>query len=740
MINHFKTTLKTGLQQGAIYFDFRCQKASAWAKQDGQEHQEEHAPWTAEHISTLFTQFFPHDLEAIQAGKPTRGILTVVNHGNLILLAHPGDEPRLEIFVPPHAEAKFEEAWRRLQEPEPEPKQEDAISSMWTPQIPQKQEVAPLSKAIEPEDEPSNQTTETAEEAPQERHSVNLSAPLDTEHAIEVKKVSEPIDMPVGTALENEEKSQPASYELDEVASRGIPLTALSGGADLVELAFIPPHKENKPNEAPAKPSQDQEMFSISHTQMGLNIWNVMQNEAPHDDAPLMDEASSVAEMNEAEAKELDAYAPPPPPPPPPPARAIAHGAASSMPTSIPDIPTAPASLSESSINASMNNPFTMHSVEEDQSHNHKEPEPQNIEAKMDTGSSSSFAQILAALTQPGWWECFGLSGAPVFVRHDAGVERQMRTWPAREELEKLLLKSMPSFARQQWQEQGEATFCYGSQIRHRVRAIRSEGSIHIAVRALMQPLPTWEQLGLPDSVRKFADLNRGLVLVCGPSNSGRSTTLAALLNHITKYRKVHIQTLEQPVEYIIEPTQGHVWQQEITSTTNVAHLLKQLPLSNPDIVMVSDVNDPLVLREALLLAEKGHLVFASFTANTSMHAIERMIDLFPGKEQTQIRHQIADNLRGIVAQLLLQKRTGGRVPACDVLVMNKTAQAHIREDKAALIANNVQSKKTEGHVLLHESIMALVQSNVVDAREAQGKIPDRDVLHSQGKKTGSAA
>lgn len=762
MMNHFKITLKSGLQQGAIYFDFCCKKPSIWAQQNGQEHQEKHPSWTAEAIHALFTQFFPNDLESIQAGKPTRGILTIVNHGNLILLAHPGDEPRLEIFVPPHAEAKFEHAWRQLQDMQLQQEElPQEVPDMWIPQQPEEQAavseqaVVSLSATVEEEEaEPSDLPTDTAEEAPQqpqERLSVSLSAPMEDDHAIEVKKVSEPIDMPLGSILGDEEQASSTSSQSDEdeLPSRSIPLTALSGGADLVELSFTPSQNGAKQNED--NKTRAQEMFSISHTQMGLNIWNVIQNEPDpkaqmeadaeaeeSDDVPLIEDASSVAEMDEPEAEEVNAFTPPPPP---------ISVSALGIPVpemripdiSIPDIPAPPVSPAELSTDLPMNNPFTMPAIEEDQTR--QNPTAQKRDAQTDAISHNQpFAQVLAGLTQPGWWECFGLSGAPVFVRHDSGVERQMRTWPDREQLENLLLKSMPTSARQQWQEQGEATFCYGSQIRHRVRVIRSEDHIHIAVRALMQPLPTWEQLGLPDAVRKFADLNRGLVLVCGPSNSGRSTTLAALLNHITKYRKAHIQTLEQPVEYIIEAAQGHVWQQEVTSATNVARLLKQLPLSNPDIVMVSDVNHPLVLREALLLAEKGHLVFAGFTANTSMHAIERVIDLYPATEQAQIRHQIADNLRGVVAQLLLQKRTGGRVPACDVLVMNRSAQALIREDKVALIPNNVQSKKSEGHVVLHESIMTLVQSNVVDAREAQAKIPDRDTLPTPGKKPGSAA
>lgn len=736
MISHFKTTLKTGLQQGGVYFDFSTKKASTWSKQDGQEHREEHTPWTAEHVNALFTQFFPHDLDAIQAGKVTRGILTIVNHGNLILLAHPGDEPRLEIFVPPHGEAKFEETWNALQNPEPP----QNLPPLWTPNIPDATDALPVSMLEEQNDGTSGFIpTEIPNETPQGLQepasgSVCLSAPMDDEHAIEVKQTSRPLDMPVGTALDDDHEKGAASYEIDEGPSRSIPLTSLSGGADLVELSFLPPEDVKKEVASPEK-HESEDMFSISHTQMGLNIW--MQDAKPTD-TPLANDASDNAANAEAsgvpeDMNEVGAFIPPPPTMDSAPSKQIPTAVPPPFPASEPA--AHPYAFSELGGDEAMGNPFSLHSIQDEFT---KEPIANNADV---APTSHAFAQMLAGLTQPGWWECFGLSGSPVYARHDIGVERQMRTWPAREELENLLLKSMPDSMRQQWQEQGEATFCYGLQIRHRVRAIRSQNSIHIAVRALMQPLPTWEQLGLPGIARKFADLNRGLVLVCGPSNSGRSTTLAALLNHITKTRKTYIQTLEQPVEYIIEAAQGHVWQQEIANSKDLSHFLEQIPLSNPDVVMVADVNQPRVLREALLLAEKGHLVLAGFTANTSMHAIERMIDLFPTTEQAQVRHQIADNLRGIVAQLLLQKRTGGRIPACDVLVMNKAAQALIREDKMALIANNVQSKKSEGHVLLHESILALVQNNVVDAREAQARTPDRDMLqHSNSKKSGSAA
>ncbi len=685
MMSHFKTTLKNGLKQGAIYFQFCSQQKSLWSKEDGQEHQEDHESWTAKHIEELFTQFFPNDLDAIQAGKPTRGVLTIVSHGNLILLAHPGDQPKLEVFVPPHAEAKFEEAWQKLHGQVQESVNQ-AIS--WTPPLPVDAPLTPPSAELFV--------------PPQLDSSVGiaLSAPME-EHAIEVKKSSQESELPAGISMspiaeEQEAPQNATSYELDEAMNRSIPLTDLSGGADFVELSLTLPTPPSAPDAA-----ENSGNFSISHTQMGLNIWNTTPSETAKE------------EGTDAES----AGVPPPP-------------------TSVNKVPEPPVLLPTELGEEAPVNPFTLPSIEQEQA-----AQPVAMpSSKEEAPSRHDFAQLLASITQPGWWECFGLAGAPVFVRHDTGGERQMRTWPAVNELEEILLKTMPNTSLQQWRDHGEATFCYGSQIRHRVRVMRSQDQIHVAVRALLQPMPTWEQLHLPESVRRFTDMNRGLVLVCGPSNSGRSTTLAALLNHITKYRKAHIQTLEQPVEYIIEPAHGHVWQQEVNQGM-LPHLLKQLPFSSPDVVMVSDINHPRVLREALNLAEKGHLVFAGFTANTSMHAIERMVELFPATEQAHIRNQIADNLRGVVAQLLLQKRSGGRIPAFDVLMMNKTTHAHIREGKINLIASNIQSKKSEGHVLLHESIMTLVQNGMVDSREAFAKAPDRDLLQSPtGKKPGNSA
>lgn len=690
MISHFKTTLKNGLKLGAIYFQFSCKQKSAWTKEDGKEHQEDHEPWTAEQIVALFTQFFPDDLEAIQAGKPTRGVLTVLSHGNLILLAQPGDEPKLEIFVPPHAEAKFEEAWRKVQE-----QAQNAVSPAvdLTPSLAEPHEI-PV-----PETEGQFVPPEIADGI-----GIALSAPPEENLAIEVKKgtqSSEPsADASLNTGIGHDnEGSNPSTYDVDEALSHSIPLTALSGDVDFLELPMAPLPNEEKVSEK----TGSAEDFSISHTQVGLNIWSTPTSEKPVEKAAVQEE-----------------QIPPPPPPPPVSANRVQEPPVL-LPTELGE--EAPV------------NPFTLPSIEQDQA-----PEPAAAELKTEHPSSHAFAQLIANLTQPGWWECFGLAGSPVFVRHDTGVERQMRTWPAQAELEEILLQTMPTFARKQWQEHGEVTFCYGSQIRHRVRATRSHDTIHVTARALSQPMPTWEQLGIPESVRRLTDLGRGLVLVCGPSNSGRSTTLAALLNHITKYRKAHVQTLEQPVEYVIDSSHGHVWQQEVNLAT-LPHLLRKIPLSSPDVVMVSDVNQPRVLREALNLAEKGHLVFAGFTANTSVHAIERMVDLFPPTEQVHIRNQIADNLRGVVAQLLLQKRSGGRIPAFDVLIMNKSSHTYVREGKINLIGTNVQSKKTEGHALLHESIMTLVQNGTVDSREAFAKAPDRDTLQSPaGKKSGNSA
>jgi twitching motility protein PilT len=267
-----------------------------------------------------------------------------------------------------------------------------------------------------------------------------------------------------------------------------------------------------------------------------------------------------------------------------------------------------------------------------------------------------------------------------------------------------------------------ELDFSFGlaNLARFRGNVFKQRGSVSIVFRQIPFTVQSFDDLKLPPAVAKMAERPRGLVLVTGPTGSGKSTTLAAMIDRINRERRGHIITVEDPIEFIHRHQGCIVNQREVgTDTRSFATALKYALREDPDVILIGEMRDLETIQAALTIAETGHLAFATLHTNSAAEAINRIIDVFPSHQQPQVRAQLAFVLEGIVCQTLVQ-RVGGkaRAMAAEVLVMNQAVRALIRDDKVHQIYSTMQSGKKYGMQTLNDSLYALYMAREVSAEE----------------------
>ena len=267
-----------------------------------------------------------------------------------------------------------------------------------------------------------------------------------------------------------------------------------------------------------------------------------------------------------------------------------------------------------------------------------------------------------------------------------------------------------------------ELDFSFGlaSLARFRGNVFKQRGSVSIVFRQIPFTVRTFDELKLPPAVARMAERPRGLVLVTGPTGSGKSTTLAAMIDRINRERRGHIITVEDPIEFIHRHQGCIVNQREVgTDTKSFATALKYALREDPDVILIGEMRDLETIQAALTIAETGHLAFATLHTNSAAEAINRIIDVFPSHQQPQVRAQLAFVLEGIVSQTLVQKVGGkSRLMAAEVLVMNQAVRSLIRDDKVHQIYSTMQSGKKYGMQTLNDSLYTLYMAREVSAEE----------------------
>ena len=258
-------------------------------------------------------------------------------------------------------------------------------------------------------------------------------------------------------------------------------------------------------------------------------------------------------------------------------------------------------------------------------------------------------------------------------------------------------------------------SFSFGDLGRFRVNAFHEKGNIAGAFRLIPNEIQSINELGMPSVVTSFADFPRGLVLVTGPTGSGKSTTLAALVDKINREKSVHIITIEDPIEFTHKSLRSVVVQREVHyDTYSFSAALRSALREDPDVVLIGEMRDLETISAAITIAETGHLVFATLHTNSASQSIDRMIDVFPPHQQPQVRSQLANILQAICAQRLIPAIGGGRVVAAEILIANPAVRSVIREGKTHQLDTIIQTGADQGMQTMDRTLVKLIQTGVI--------------------------
>ncbi len=286
---------------------------------------------------------------------------------------------------------------------------------------------------------------------------------------------------------------------------------------------------------------------------------------------------------------------------------------------------------------------------------------------------------------------------------------------------------------KKKFEQEDELDFSFGIQnlARFRGNAYRQRGCVALAVRLIPFDIRGFEELGLPPILRRLAERPRGLVLVTGPTGSGKSTTLAAMVDHINKTRKGHIITIEEPIEFIHRHQSCMINQREVgTDTQSFSNALKYALRQDPDVLLIGEMRDLETIGMTLTAAETGHLCLATLHTHSAAETINRIIDVFPSHQQSQVRAQLSFVLEGVVTQTLLPRARGrGRAVACEILMATPAIRAVIRDAKVQQIYGLMQAGKKHGMQTLNDALYQLVLANDIRLEEALKRSSDPNEL-----------
>ncbi|MBX3173590.1 MAG: type IV pilus twitching motility protein PilT [Gemmatimonadaceae bacterium] len=340
-------------------------------------------------------------------------------------------------------------------------------------------------------------------------------------------------------------------------------------------------------------------------------------------------------------------------------------------------------------------------------------PQPQGVNLRV----------LLEEMLERGASDLHITAGSRPMMRIDGDItpSRQDTVLQPKETLQ-LAYSVLTENQKKRFEMEDELDFSFGIQnlARFRGNCFKQRGCVSIVLRVIPFSIKTFSDLNLPPVIAKLAEKPRGLVLVTGPTGSGKSTTLAAMIDKINRERKGHILTVEDPIEFIHKHQGCIVNQREVGSDTkSFGHALKYALREDPDVVLVGEMRDHETIHAGLTIAETGHLAFATLHTNSAAEAINRIIDVFPSHQQAQVRAQLAFVLEGIITQTLLPKRSGkGRAMAAEILVVTPAIRALIRDDKIHQVYSMMQSGKKHGMQTLNDALYGLYQSREVSEEE----------------------
>jgi len=365
---------------------------------------------------------------------------------------------------------------------------------------------------------------------------------------------------------------------------------------------------------------------------------------------------------------------------------------------------------------------------------------PMDFAASQYQGAERALGELLKALVHSASSDLHLRVGEPPVFRTHGEMKRQSTPPLSSEQLELMLLSVMPERNRAEWKETGDSDFAYEIRglARFRVNAARDRKGPIAVFRVIPAQVVTVEQLSISKEVQQLCYLTKGLVLVTGPTGSGKSTTLCSLVDLINRTRTDHIITIEDPIEFVHENKKCVITQRQVgVHTDSFKRALRSALREDPDIVLVGEMRDLETIAIAIETAETGHLVFGTLHTTTAASTVDRIIDQFPADRQSQIRVMLSESLKGVIAQTLCKKLGGGRVAAREILLTTPAISNLIREGKTFQIPSIIQTSKQLGMLTLNDALLELVEKKEVSPDEAYMKSVEKAGLAASLKAKG---
>ncbi|MCA1928716.1 MULTISPECIES: type IV pilus twitching motility protein PilT [Rheinheimera] len=327
-------------------------------------------------------------------------------------------------------------------------------------------------------------------------------------------------------------------------------------------------------------------------------------------------------------------------------------------------------------------------------------------------------------------------AGVPPLIRVDGDVRRLNIPALDHKAVHSLVYDIMNDRQRKEYEEKLESDFSFEvpGLARFRVNAFVQNRGAAAVFRTIPSDVLSLEDLNAPDVFRSISDNPRGLVLVTGPTGSGKSTTLAAMIDYINTSKNHHILTIEDPIEFVHQNKLSLINQREVhRDTHSFSNALRSALREDPDVILVGELRDLETIRLAMTAAETGHLVFGTLHTTSAPKTIDRIIDVFPGEEKAMVRSMLSESLRAVISQTLLKKNGGGRVAAHEIMLGVPAIRNLIREDKIAQMYSVIQTGAAHGMQTMDQCLINLVNRGVINQKDALAKAQDKNSFNSMG-------
>jgi len=341
-------------------------------------------------------------------------------------------------------------------------------------------------------------------------------------------------------------------------------------------------------------------------------------------------------------------------------------------------------------------------------------------------------SKLLTFSVKEGASDCHISAGEPPMIRIHGDLKKLDHPPLTPEETHSLIYDMMNDAQRKTFEEKRECDFSFelGDIARFRVNVFVQQRGLGAVFRNIPTTILPLEKLGMPPILRQLCDKEKGLILVTGPTGSGKSTTLAAMVDYLNNTFEGHIITIEDPIEFVHENKKCLVNQRQVGEhTDSFKDALRAALREDPDIVLVGEMRDLETIAIAVETAETGHLVFGTLHTSSAATTVDRIIDQFPADRQEQIRQMLSSSLKGVISQMHCKKIGGGRVPAMEVMIGTPPVSNLIREAKVFQIPSIMQTSKKHGMCLMNDSLLDLVRRNIIEPREAYAKAADKQAL-----------